>query len=84
MRVTPAVNLSLAFIPTQRPDARNLRPGDYLAFAFEDYDYGSLDDPEVFAAVESKATKVSLTRSESKELNLKILPWPEQFADRLQ
>lgn len=57
---------------------------DYLAFAFEEYDYSSLEDPEVFAALESNATKVSLARGESKTLNLKLLPWPEQFADRLQ
>jgi len=65
-------------------ELKNLRPGDYLAFAFEDYDYGSLDEPEVFAAVESKATKVSLARGESKQLTLKLVPWPEEFADRLQ
>jgi hypothetical protein len=57
---------------------------DYLAFAFEEYDYSSLEDPEVFAALERNATKVSLARGESKTLNLKLLPWPEQFADRLR
>ena len=65
-------------------ELKNLRPGDYLAFAFEEYDYGSISDPEVFNATESKATKVSLARGESQELTLKLLPWPQQFADRLQ
>lgn len=65
-------------------ELKNLRPGDYLAFAFEEYDYSSLDDPEVLAALESKAAKVSLARGESKALTLKLVPWPEQFADRLQ
>ncbi len=63
---------------------KNVRPGEYLAFAFEDFDYRSLEDPEVFAAVKSKATKVSLGRGESKELALKMIPWPEQFADRIE
>lgn len=65
-------------------ELKNLRPGDYIAFAFEEYDYASLQDPEVFAAIASKGTKVSLAANESRSLDLKILPWPEQFADRLQ
>ena len=63
---------------------KNLRPGDYIAFAFEESDFGSLLDPEVFAAVESKGTPVSLAANETKNLSLKILPWPEKFADRIQ
>lgn len=63
---------------------KSLRPGDYIAFAFEELDYASLEDPEVFAAIESKGTAVSLAANESKNLSLKILPWPEQFADRIQ
>ena len=65
-------------------DLKNLRPGDYLAFAFEAYDVTSLQDPEVWAAIAGKGTKVTLAAGESKSLDLKILPWPEQFADRLQ
>jgi hypothetical protein len=65
-------------------ELKNLRPGDYLAFAFENLDYDSLLDPEVFAAIASKGTKVTLAANESKSLDLKILRWPEQFADRLQ
>ena len=65
-------------------ELKNLRPGDYIAFAFEEYDYGSLHDPEVFAAIAGKGTKVSLAANETKSLDLKLLQWPEQFADRLQ
>jgi protocatechuate 3,4-dioxygenase beta subunit len=65
-------------------ELKNLRPGDYLAFAFEEFDDGSISDPEVFTAIESKATAFSLARGESKDLALKLLPWPQQFADRLQ
>ena len=65
-------------------ELKNLRPGEYLAFAFEDMDYASLQDPDVLAAVASKATKVTLEPGEAKTVSLKILPWPEQFADRLQ
>jgi hypothetical protein len=63
---------------------KNVRPGDYIAFAFEESDYASLQDPEVFAVIESKGTAVSLAANESKSLSLKIMPWPEQFADRIQ
>jgi len=65
-------------------ELKNVRPGDYLAFAFEEYDAGSLGDPEVLAAIESKATKVTLSPGESKTLALKLLPWPQELADRLQ
>ncbi len=63
---------------------KNIRPGDYIAFAFEESDYASLQDPEVLAALESKGIAVSLAANESKSLSLKILPWPEQFSDRIQ
>jgi hypothetical protein len=36
------------------------------------------------AAVAGKGTKVTLAANESRSLNLKVLPWPEPFADRLQ
>ena len=65
-------------------ELKNLRPGDYIAFAFEEFDYESLQDPEVLAAIASKGTKITLAANESRSLNLKILPWPEPFADLLQ
>lgn len=69
---------------TKSFEQKNVRPGDYLVFASEEFDYSSLEDPEVFAALEGNATKVSLARGESKQLTLQLVPWPEQFADRLQ
>jgi hypothetical protein len=63
---------------------KGLRPGDYLAFAFDDADYPTLADPDFFTAIQSKAVKVTLAAGESKTLDLKLLPWPEEFADRLQ
>lgn len=63
---------------------KGMRPGDYLAFAFEDADYTTLPDPDFFTAIQSKAVKVTLAAGESKTLDLKLLPWPEEFADRLQ
>jgi protocatechuate 3,4-dioxygenase beta subunit len=84
-RLRSASQFSIAPLDqTNSFELKNLRPGDYLAFAFEEYDYTSLDDPEVLAALESMAAKVSLARGESKALTLKLVPWPEQFADRLQ
>ncbi len=64
-------------------ELKNLRPGEYIAFALEEYDYASMQDPEVLAAVAGKGTKITLAANESKSLDLKIVPWPEQFADRL-
>jgi protocatechuate 3,4-dioxygenase beta subunit len=63
---------------------KGMRPGDYLAFAFDDADYPTLADPDFFTAIQSKAVKVTLAAGESKTLDLKLLPWPEEFADRLQ
>jgi hypothetical protein len=50
----------------------NLRPGDYLAYALAEADWGIWDDPDEFRAIESKAKKLSLkaTSRESIELTL--------------
>jgi len=61
-----------------------VRPGEYFAFAFEDADYSTLPDPEFFALIQSKAVRVTLAPGESKTLDLKLMPWPEEFADRIQ
>jgi len=65
-------------------DLKSVPPGEYLAFAFEDCDTSSFADPEVLAAIESQGTRVTFAANESKTLTLKLLPWPQQFADRLQ
>ncbi len=65
-------------------EMKGFRPGDYLAFAFEEYDFSSTDESEVFPAIESKGTKVSLSAGESQTLSLKLLPWPAEFADSME
>jgi hypothetical protein len=64
--------------------SRNLRPGEYLVWAFEEGDFASLSDPEFFRLMESKGTKVTLGPGESKSVSLKLLDWPAELADRLQ
>jgi hypothetical protein len=63
---------------------KNLAPGDYLAIALEDSDYSTIQDPGFLAALEAKATKISLDSREVQSISLKLLPWPAEFADRLQ
>jgi hypothetical protein len=65
-------------------ESKDVRPGEYLAFAFEDADYSTLSDPDFYALVQSKGVKVTLAPSESKTLELKLLAWPAEFADRIQ
>ena len=62
-------------------ELKNVRPGEYLVFAFEEFNYFTWDDVGLFAAIENKGTKVSLSANESKTLTLKLLPWPQQFSD---
>ena len=65
-------------------ESKDVRPGEYFAFAFEDADFTTLSDPEFFTQIQSKGVKVTLAPGESKTLDLKLLPWPAEFADRLQ
>ncbi len=65
-------------------ESKDVRPGEYFAFAFEDADYATLSDPEFFTAVQSKGVRVTFSPGESKTLDLKLMPWPAEFADRLQ
>ena len=64
--------------------SKSVRPGEYLAFAFAEADNSSFDDPDFLRVVESKGVKVKLTPGESQTVDLKLTPWPEEFADRLQ
>lgn len=65
-------------------ESKDVRPGEYFAFAFEDADYATLSDPEFFTLIQSKGVRVTLAPGESKTLDLKLMPWPAEFADRLQ
>ena len=74
----PAIDQSYRF------QSKNLRPGEYLAWAFEEGDINSFSDPEFYRLVESKGVKVTLGPNESQTVELKLLSWPAEFADRLQ
>ncbi len=65
-------------------ESKDVRPGEYFAFAFEDADYSTLSDPEFFTLVQSKGVRITFSPGESKTLDLKLMPWPAEFADRLQ
>jgi len=57
-----------------------LRPGDYLAFAFDDVDETQLQDPEFIAALEPKGTRIQLAPGATQTVNLKWSAWPESEA----
>lgn len=57
-----------------------LRPGEYLMFAFNEYQFGVLDDPEVLKKLESKAVKVKVAAGETASAQLKVSEWPEGVA----
>jgi hypothetical protein len=61
---------------------KNLRPGEYLAIAFDTIDSTLVDDPEFYTAIEPMATRVTLKPGESQSLSLKLQSVPAQFADR--
>jgi len=74
----PAVDQEYRF------QSKNLRPGEYLLLAFDEGDVKSLMDPQLYQLMESKGVKVTLGPSESKAVDLKLLAWPAELADRLQ
>ncbi len=51
---------------------KNLRPGDYLAFASEEPDTGFWDDPDEFRRIESKMKKVRVTKTGIETVELTI------------
>ena len=53
---------------------KNVIPGQYKAFAWEDIEPGSYQDPAVIKAVEGKGESVALQESDSKNLTLSLIP----------
>jgi protocatechuate 3,4-dioxygenase beta subunit len=48
----------------------NVAPGDYLAFAFDEYEDGVWEDDEQFRLFESKGTKLSISKGQSATVTL--------------
>jgi hypothetical protein len=57
---------------------RGLRPGEYLVFAFDQYQSGALEDPEIFKQVEQKGVRVKVTAGQASTAQVKLTPWPEE------
>lgn len=54
-----------------------LKPGEYLVFVFNDYDYGVLDDPGVLRRITPKAVRVKAVANEEARVRVKVTDWPE-------
>jgi hypothetical protein len=54
-----------------------LRPGEYLAMAFEDIDESQLQDPEFLAVLEPLARSLQLAPGETQTVTLKWSAWPQ-------
>jgi hypothetical protein len=61
-------------------EVRGLRPGDYLAFAFDDVDESLLQDPEFLASLEPLGTRVQLSPGATQTVTLKWSAWPQTAA----
>ena len=61
-------------------ESRGLRPGDYLAIAFDDVDETQLQDPEFVASLEPMGTRVQLTPGATQSITLKLNAWPQTAA----
>ena len=57
-------------------DFAGLRPGEYLAVAFDDIDAAQLQDPEFLAALEPLGTRVNLLPGGTQTVTLKWNAWP--------
>jgi hypothetical protein len=53
-----------------------LRPGEYLALAFDDIDESQLQDPEFLAVLEPLGVRVQLAPGETQTVTLKWSAWP--------
>jgi len=61
-------------------EMKGLRPGEYLVFAFNEYQFGVIDDPDVLKKLEPKAVKVKASAGETASAQLKVSEWPEGVA----
>lgn len=57
-----------------------LRPGDYLAFAFDDVDEAQLQDPEFLSSIEPLGTRIQLSPGTTQTVTLKWNAWPQTAA----
>ena len=58
-------------------EVRGLRPGDYLAFAFDDVDESQLQDPEFLTSLEPLGTRIQLSPGATRTATLKWNAWPQ-------
>jgi hypothetical protein len=61
-------------------DFSGLRPGEYLALAFEDIDESQLQDPEFLLSLEPLGRSVQLSPGTSQTVTLKWSAWPQAAA----
>jgi len=57
-----------------------LRPGEYLAMAFEDIDESQLQDPEFLAVLEPLGRSLQIAPGETQTVTLKWSVWPQTAA----
>lgn len=62
-------------------EVSGVRPGDYLALAFEDIDEAQLRDPEFLELLEPLGTRVQLTPGGTQTVTLKWSVWPQTAAN---
>ena len=61
---------------------RGLRPTEYLVFAFDQYQSGVLDDPDVLKKIEQKGTRIKASAGQSTTVQLKATEFPDEFAQQ--
>jgi hypothetical protein len=47
-------------------------------YAFDQYQPGALEDPEIFKQVEQKGVRVKVTAGQASTAQVKLTPWPEE------
>ena len=56
---------------------KNLDPGDYKLFAWEDIEYGAYMDPDFMKPVEEKGESITLRKDSKETVQLKVIPAEE-------
>ena len=59
---------------TGRFSLKNLEPGDYKLFAWEDLEYGAYMDPDFLRPVEDRGQSISIQESSHESVQLKVIP----------
>lgn len=76
--VGPGLEMTMAVSPMGAFEFRNQPPGEYKLWVFRDYEYGALNNEDIFKKVASAAVTVNLQAGQTTNVSAKIIDMPRE------